>query len=103
MKNILKFIMMAGTIVLLSACGEPTYDTSSKDAMNESAKKIMAELNDDDKKKFMQAVQTIYFVGAIINDKNDETIKKIEEKLNGKTGKEIISLSEDLKKGLDKK
>ena len=85
--------------LLLSACSEPTIDTSTVDSRDESIKEVRGALTSADGAKFDDALKV---VGAYARQQShgstDEYAASISQNTHGKTGIEIIELSSGLKK-----
>lgn len=106
MNNMLKLVLAITTILMLSACGKPTLDTSSDEAMKESVQKIMADLSKDDQEKFKKTLTGIYMLGALASlgsDNAEDAKAKINAKLNGKTAEEVFQLADELKQKMNNK
>lgn len=92
--------------LLLSGCSEPTLDTSSKQALSDSGKEIMATLSEEDQERFKETIAGIYMLGAFAslgNDGNMDEIKaRIDEKLHGKTAEEIFQIADEIEQQMDK-
>ncbi len=90
MKNILFTTLFCGAALLLSSCGEPTYDSSDPEV---SSLEMMKDLSESDKKEFKQALVRIS-VAAALEGKSPEVISRM---LDGKTVKEIIEIGRNTK------
>lgn len=112
--KLLKIILLAFTLSLLAACGQPKVDGSSDEAMKKSIEKIGKSLSEDEKKKFQQAVVAIAFseamsgmdMGKMMRGESpdpEEMQAKVREKLNGKTAQEIIAEGERIRTEMEKK
>lgn len=88
--------------VFLIACGEPELDTSSDQAMKESAKEIMSTLSSEDKNRFQKTVTGIYMMAGFAamgsNVSAEDARAKVNEMLDGKTAEEIFALADEIKK-----
>ena len=89
--------------LILTACdGDPTLDTSSKEAMTSSMQKMMLKLSKKDQRKLQQTVTGIYMAEALANIgkkiNSEQLQKKISAKLDGKTAEEIFEMGEDMRK-----
>lgn len=101
MKYIVKMIGLFSLIVLLGACqGERTFDTSSEDAMQASAKAMAADLPEAKKKKFKESIAGIYVIGSLkgtMEGKDDKAVlEAINRQIDGLTVDEIIALAEKI-------
>jgi hypothetical protein len=106
MKTFFKLFVIALIAITLTACGKAKLDTSSKEAMNESSKKVMAELSPEDQERFQMTLLTIYMSKALSNLNNPEEAEKamleVNDELNGKTAEEIFKYAEKLQKEANK-
>ncbi len=102
MKTFLKLFSIALIAITLTACGKAKLDTTSKEAMNESSKKVMAELSPEDQERFQMTLLSIYMSQALSNLDNPEDAEKaileVNAELNGKTAEEVFKYAEELKK-----
>ena len=100
MNNIFKTLALGVVLSLLTGCGEPKLDTSSDEAMTASIEKIVAELPLEEQEKFKQAVVGIYLVNAMSSVASgvsaDEANTKMNEKLDGKTAKEVFAIANEI-------
>jgi hypothetical protein len=101
MNKTLKILALGLAISLLTACGEPKLDTSSDEAMKASLQEIMAELSQEEQEKFKKTIVGIYMLAAMASLGNDitadEAKSKINERLNGKTAKEVFIMADEIK------
>ncbi len=101
MKTFLKLFSIALIAITLTACGKAKLDTTSKEAMNESSKKVMAELSPEDQERFQMTLLSIYMSKALSNLDNPKEAEKamleVNADLNGKTAEEIFEYAEKLK------
>lgn len=86
MKKTTYTILLLVSSLLLSACGEPTFDASDPDV---SIMEMTKELSDNDKKAFTKAVYSI----ALSAGMKGMSQSDVWQMLNGKTVKEIIEMS----------
>ena len=101
MKKPIQLALVASVVFMLAGCGEPTLDTSSDEAMKESVQEIMADLSEEDQKRFKKTLTGIYMLAALssMGDGNSEDAKaKINAKLDGKTAEEVFQFAEEIKK-----
>ncbi|MFD2177802.1 DUF6694 family lipoprotein [Veronia pacifica] len=101
MKKILKTLAFGAMVTLLTACGEPTLDTSSDKAMKASIQEIMTQLSQEEKTKFKNSIKQIYVVGTMSSfgtgESPEQARAKVGEKLNGMTAEEIFALADEIK------
>lgn len=102
MKHIVKMIGLFSLVVLLGACqGEPTFDTSSEDAMKASVKAMAADLPEAKKTQFKESIAGIYMIGSLkgsMEGKDDKAVlEAINRQLDGLTVDEIIAQAEKIK------
>jgi len=101
MEKILKTLAFGVMITLLTACGDPKLDTSSDEAMKASIQKIMAELSPEEQEGFKKTITGIYMLGAMASLGNDvsadQAKAKINEKLDGKTAKEVFIMADEIR------
>ena len=90
MKNIFYTTLLCSAALLLSSCGEPTYDASDPEV---SSLEMMKNLSENEKAEFKQALTRIA-VAAAFEGKNVEAISRM---LDGKTVKEIIEMGKNTK------
>ena len=102
MKGLLKGLAIVAMVSALAACGEPTLDTSSDQAMKESVQKIMSELPADQKKQFKTTLTAMYTLAIFGRAAQGGTAAEgkalIDKKLNGKTAKEIFAIADEVRK-----
>ncbi|UAA39426.1 hypothetical protein KIH87_03455 [Paraneptunicella aestuarii] len=106
MKILFRLLILVSTISFLTACGEATFDSSSDAAKKDSIQAMMEPLSSDDKQKLEEVIKGIYMINVLRNIGNDiskeEMIAQVDEKLNGKTAKEILELGENIKEEMKK-
>ena len=90
MKNIVLTTLLCSAALLLSSCGEPTYDSSDPEV---SSLEMMKNLSENEKKEFKNALKRIALAAAF-EGMNAEAISKM---LDGKTAKEIIEMGKNTK------
>jgi len=105
MLNFMKWVFLVAAVTVLTGCGEPTLDTSSEEAMGQSAKEIMAELSEEEQARFKEAIAGIYMMGAFAMMGGDVSEKELEAeinaKLDGKTADDIFEMVDDLQKEMN--
>ena len=95
--------------VFIAACsgGEPTMDTSSDKAMESSYTEVAESLSDEKRRKFDEALTSVYMEGALNHMESDmsedEIMDRVNENVDGKTADEIISMAEDSEERIQKK
>lgn len=95
-----------GFILLLTACGGPTIDASSDEALERSVEEVRSSLPVDQRKKFDDALRTIAFEevdvagmfatamsGGEMPDP-DVTARAVRAKLDGKSASEILAMAD---------
>ena len=104
MNSLFKLVFTTTIILMLSGCGEPTFDTSSDETIKESLQEIIADLSKDDQERFKKTLTSIYMFGALANfgDNAEDTKEKINSILNGKTADEIFQFANELKQKVKK-
>lgn len=90
MKNIFLLTLFCGAAMLLSSCGDPTYDTSDPEV---STLKMMKDLSEPEKKELTDAIKRISVAAAF----EGKSVAQIAELLEGKTAKEIIEMGKNTK------
>ena len=101
MKRNLRILAIALMALLMVACsgGEPTMDTSTDEAMESSYTQIAESLPDEKRRKFEEALSSVYMEGALTHmDEDlseDEIMDRINEDVHGKTADEIIAMAEN--------
>lgn len=89
--------------LILTGCGDPTVDASTDQKMKDSIAKVKAALPEEKRSEFEEALKALAF--ADINDLGDLAVvgqtgaleRGIKERVNGKTGTEIIAEGERVK------
>lgn len=96
----LKVLSLGLVITLLTACGEPTLDTSSDQAMKTSIQEIMAELPSDEQKRFKETIAGIYMLAIMPYFGNDaladQAKARLDEELDGKNAEEIFTIAKKI-------
>lgn len=87
-------------LILLSGCGDKKIDSSSDERLKKSMDAVKTSLDEEKKKEFEEAIQAIAFSETgdtfEVASKQDAALRKIKDKLNGKTAAEIIAEGEKL-------
>lgn len=65
MKNFIRIFNIILLSLMLTACGEPTLDTSSDEALQQSLKEMTKDLSKKDKKEFQQALTGVYMAMSL--------------------------------------
>lgn len=86
MKKTIYAILLVVSSLLLSACGDPTFDASNPDV---SIMEMTKELSKNDKKAFTEAVYKI----ALSAGMKGMSQSDVWQMLDGKTVREIIEMS----------
>ncbi|WP_057620569.1 DUF6694 family lipoprotein [Vibrio crassostreae] len=73
----------------LTACGEPSIDTSSEDAFVESYTEVLKSLPVEKQKDFEILIKALF-----MNSTLKGNVDKLKEKLDGLTGDEVFELAE---------
>ena len=101
MKRNLRILAIALMALLMAACsgGEPAMDTSTDEAMESSYTEIAESLSDEKRRKFEEALSSVYMDGALnhmdSDMSEDEIMDRINEDVHGKTADEIIAMAEN--------
>jgi|GEM_PF-609967 len=108
MKTAFKATILALFVLLLTACGggEPTLDTSSDEAMEQSYGEMTADLSEEEHQKFDEALGTVYMMGALRHMESgkseDEVLAQINESVHGKTVAEIRAMGDDMEDEIER-
>lgn len=90
-----RLVLVIGMALVLSACGSPKIDTSTKESMQASVEKVKKALPPEKQKKFEDAVAVVAMDGignifaAAANA--DDAERRVKERLNGKTADQVIA------------
>ena len=101
--KIISISIIAGLLFALAACtpAAPTLDASNKETISTSSKAIFESLPEERKKPFKDSLTGFVMIGSLAamakNIPQDEAMKAIMAKLDGKNGEEIIALAQVLK------
>ncbi|MGV7093230.1 DUF6694 family lipoprotein [Siccibacter turicensis] len=99
-----KMIISALAVLLLAGCNDPKIDATTEDTLKSSLQEVRNSLDEADKPRFDKAVEVVALSNISIPEllqakekENDAFIQnKFKETLNGKSGKEVISLADDI-------
>ena len=96
MKKISYLLIACAMTLLLTACGAPTIDASSEQAMQESMEEITKDMTEAEKTEFGMAIMSVSMKVAMSNMGNPEKAEEaVQEALDGKTAEEIIAMSKE--------
>ena len=104
-------ILFFASLLVLAACGPGRVDGTSDESLKKSLEQVRTELPDDERTKFDQAIQEIAFADLGLNDllvagKTGDALglaEKIREKLDGKTGAEILAQAQEIRAERERK
>jgi len=106
MKKLIKIITLGFAISLLTACGEPKLDTSSKESINTSMQEMMVDLSPEKQQKFKKTVVGLYMLAAFTSAKDgvtkEDVMAEVSSKLDGKTVDEIFEVAAEVGRKLKK-
>lgn len=99
-----KMIISALAVLLLAGCNDPKIDATTEDTLKSSLQEVRNSLDEADKPRFDKAVEVVALSNISIPEllqakekENDAFIQnKFKETLNGKSGKEVISLADEI-------
>ncbi|TDT41344.1 hypothetical protein DES49_1427 [Halospina denitrificans] len=109
MKQHLGLLAVALMAFFIAACsgGEPAMDTSTDEAMEASYTEIAESLSDEKRRKFEEALSSVYMEGALnhmdSDMSEDEIMDRVNEDVHGKTADEIISMAENSEERIQEK
>ncbi|WP_223579720.1 DUF6694 family lipoprotein [Kangiella taiwanensis] len=96
MKKITYLLIACAMTLLLTACGAPTIDASSEQAMQESMEEITKDMTEAEKTEFGMAIMAVSMKVAMSNMGNPEKAEEaVQDALDGKTAEEIIEMSKE--------
>lgn len=96
MKKISYLLIACAMTLFLTACGAPTIDASSEQAMQESMEEITKDMTEAEKTEFGMAIMSVSMKVAMSNMGNPEKAEEaVQEALDGKTAEEIIAMSKE--------
>ena len=96
MKKITYLLIACAKTLLLTACGAPTIDASSEQAMQESMEEITKDMTEAEKTEFGMAIMAVSMKVAMSNMGNPEKAEEaVQDALDGKTAEEIIEMSKE--------
>jgi len=94
---------LAAAALLMPACGAPTIDGSSPEAVKASIEQIERELSVDDRREFGGAVRFVVADALAANlefgagSTADDVNRRVIEQLEGKTARDVIALVEEIR------
>lgn len=96
MKKTIYLIIVASFAFLLSACGAPTIDASSEEAMQESMEEVTKDMTEAEKTEFGMAFMQVSMKVAMGNMSDPEKAEEaLKEALDGKTAEDIIEMGKE--------
>ncbi|AOE49604.1 DUF6694 family lipoprotein [Kangiella sediminilitoris] len=94
MKKIIYLFIAVSFSFILTACGEPTIDASSEEAMKASMEEVTKDMTEAEKAQFGTAIMAVMMKIAMENMSDEEKAEEaMKEALDGKTADEIIEMS----------
>lgn len=84
------FLLLALVAFLLAGCGAPRVDASSDSAFKDSLTRVRESLDSEKQEKFDESLKEVAFSDFSLA-KADSLAEDLKQKLDGKTGDEIIS------------
>lgn len=101
MEKFWKIFLAAVLAASLAACGAPTLDTSSDEALKASTEEMMADLSPEDQQRFKQALAG-FLMGGVLQQmgsgkSGEEVANDVMKELDGKTAEEIIAMGDEMK------
>lgn len=100
MGTTLRILALGVLVIQLIACGSPTLDTSSDEAMEDSMEIMMSQLSLEEQERFRETLGVMYMFGSVSSLASDvpadQVTATIDEKLDGKTVKEIMSMADEV-------
>jgi Family of unknown function (DUF6694) len=101
MKKLLKIVASIFITLSLSACGKPTMDGASEEALNASIVDITKNMPEDEANQFIQDVRDFTkfgrFAGRVDGLSKSESDSIIFPKLDGKTVDEFYQMVDEMK------
>jgi hypothetical protein len=94
---------LAVAALVMPACGAPTIDGSSPEAVKASIEQIERELSSDDRREFEGAVRFVVADALAANlefgagSTADDVNRRVIERLEGKTARDVIVLVEEIR------
>ena len=88
MKKIIRYFLAILLLLSLTACGSLTFDASSMDALEMSAKEMSGSMSDVEKEKFMESLSDYYlnkFAGGGEGVSKSQIDSRVLAQLDGKT------------------
>ncbi|CAM3803544.1 hypothetical protein VA7868_03617 [Vibrio aerogenes CECT 7868] len=99
MINKLRTLFLMGSMSLLTACGDPSMNTSSPEKMQSSVQEILDGLNPAQKAEFTHIIIQVYKQAMVRSLNQNGTLsledakKEADQKLNGLNAAGVFSLS----------
>jgi PBP1b-binding outer membrane lipoprotein LpoB len=100
-------LLFAVVLMFVAGCSKsaPTIDTSSDKAMKASLQRVLESLPVEKQAKFQSAVMLITISGLTPAEMSAEdgaarSMERLKERLDGKTGEEVIAEAEKIKEKL---
>jgi hypothetical protein len=94
---------LAAAALVMPACGAPTIDGSSPEAVKASIEQVERELSVDDRREFEGAVRFVVADALAANlefgagSTADDVNRRVIEQLEGKTARDVIALVEEIR------
>ena len=88
MNKISRYFLVILLLLSLTACGTLTFDASSVDALEMSAKQMSASMSDEEKEKFRELLSDYYlnkFAGELNGASESQIDSMVLTELDGKT------------------
>jgi sugar phosphate isomerase/epimerase len=96
MKKIVYLFVALALTLTLAACGAPTIDASSEEAMKASVEEMTKDMTEAEKMEFGMAIMAVSMKAGMSNMSNpEEADAAVKEALDGKTAEEIIAMSKE--------
>ncbi len=96
MKKFIYLLVVVGFSFVLAACGAPTIDASSEEAMKASMEEVTKDMTEAEKAEFGAAMMAVSMKVAMENMSDKEKAEEaMKEALDGKTAEEIIEMSKE--------
>ncbi|RDX37265.1 hypothetical protein DZA50_02405 [Kangiella sp. HD9-110m-PIT-SAG07] len=96
MKKITYLLIACAMTLFLTACGAPTIDASSEEAMKTSMEEITKDMSEAEKTEFGMAIMAVSMQVAMENMGNPEKAEgAVQDALDGKTAQEVIEMSKE--------
>ncbi|GAA4356084.1 DUF6694 family lipoprotein [Kangiella marina] len=96
MKKFTYLLVAFAMTLFLTACGAPTIDASSEQAMKESVEEMTKDMTEAEKTEFGMAIMAVTMKVAMQNMGNPEKAEEaVQDALDGKTVEEVIEMSKE--------